>query len=218
MESGNAGLAILPNDGALVAAVLPCFASRITVDPGDRTMDSAGTTADDGHLWQALAAGRPEAFARLMDEHGARLLGQALAVSGNRTVAEDAVQDVLLTLVQRPALLTGVAQPLAYLARMVRNRTIDILRREPGPMAVDANAVWVVPPDPGGAETAISINAALAQLPAEQREVVVLKAIHGLTFAAIAEATGVPANTVASRYRYALEKLTTVLKDLSHEP
>jgi len=48
-------------------------------------------------------------------------------------------------------------------------------------------------------------------LPDEQREVVIMKIWGGLTFAQIAGAIGISANTVASRYRYAIERLETVL-------
>jgi RNA polymerase sigma-70 factor (ECF subfamily) len=60
----------------------------------------------------------------------------------------------------------------------------------------------VDPPELGG-----RIERALAALPLEQREVIALKVDAGLTFAEIAEVTGVSPNTAASRYRYALEKL-----------
>ena len=52
---------------------------------------------------------------------------------------------------------------------------------------------------------------ALAELPDEQREAVVLKVWGGLTFAEIAQSVGAPLNTVAARYRYGLEKLSGLL-------
>ena len=55
------------------------------------------------------------------------------------------------------------------------------------------------------------VERALGELPGEQREVVVLKIWAGLTFSQIAEALGESANTVASRYRYGLEKLAVLL-------
>jgi RNA polymerase sigma-70 factor (ECF subfamily) len=55
------------------------------------------------------------------------------------------------------------------------------------------------------------VNRALEELPEEQREVVVMKLWGGLTFAEIGEAVGVPANTAATRYRYALEKMGGML-------
>jgi RNA polymerase sigma-70 factor (ECF subfamily) len=49
------------------------------------------------------------------------------------------------------------------------------------------------------------------------REVVVLKIWGGLTFEKIAETLGIPLNTAASRYRYALEDLRSALKGVANE-
>jgi RNA polymerase sigma-70 factor (ECF subfamily) len=58
----------------------------------------------------------------------------------------------------------------------------------------------------------------LTALPVEQREVVVMKIWGRLTFPQMGEALGISANTAASRYRYALEKLRTQLSmETSHE-
>jgi len=53
----------------------------------------------------------------------------------------------------------------------------------------------------------VAIERALLALPAEQREVVHLKIYEGMTLQEIADATGESINTVASRYRYAIEKM-----------
>ena len=60
-------------------------------------------------------------------------------------------------------------------------------------------------------EERLAIQAALLALPAEQREVVHLKVFEGLTFQEIAEFTDESIHTIASRYRYALEKMRAVL-------
>ena len=60
------------------------------------------------------------------------------------------------------------------------------------------------------------IEAALQRLPAEQREVLVLKIWNELTFEQIAETLGIPPNTAASRYRYALAALRKELKPACH--
>jgi RNA polymerase sigma-70 factor (ECF subfamily) len=57
----------------------------------------------------------------------------------------------------------------------------------------------------------IAIERALRALPPEQREVVHLKAFDGMTFQEIADATGESINTIASRYRYAMEKMRAQL-------
>jgi RNA polymerase sigma-70 factor, ECF subfamily len=56
------------------------------------------------------------------------------------------------------------------------------------------------------------LQAALLELPEEQREVVVLRIWSGMTLAEVADLSGVSLNTAASRYRYALEKLRERLK------
>jgi RNA polymerase sigma-70 factor (ECF subfamily) len=58
------------------------------------------------------------------------------------------------------------------------------------------------------------VQAAMEQLPVDQREVLTLKIWGDLTFRAIAETLGEPLNTVASRYRYALEALRKVLEEI----
>ena len=63
------------------------------------------------------------------------------------------------------------------------------------------------------AERHAMIEAALDQLPGDQREVVVMKVWGGLTFAQIAQALDIPLNTAASRYRYALARLETELSN-----
>ena len=60
----------------------------------------------------------------------------------------------------------------------------------------------------------LALDAAIRALPPEQREVIHLHVFEGLTFKEVALATGEPANTVASRYRYALEKLRLSLLGL----
>jgi RNA polymerase sigma-70 factor (ECF subfamily) len=63
----------------------------------------------------------------------------------------------------------------------------------------------------------LALEAALRELPAEQREVVHLKAFEGLTFQEISELTAESINTVASRWRYAMEKLRVVLARGGHD-
>jgi RNA polymerase sigma-70 factor (ECF subfamily) len=57
------------------------------------------------------------------------------------------------------------------------------------------------------------IESAVRELPYEQREVFLLRQLQGLAFNEIAEVVGIPANTVKSRMRYALERLQRSLRD-----
>ena len=63
----------------------------------------------------------------------------------------------------------------------------------------------------GNQEQVLMLQKALRDLPEEQRETVFLRIWSGMTLLEIADATETPLNTVASRYRYALEKLRRCL-------
>jgi RNA polymerase sigma-70 factor (ECF subfamily) len=62
-------------------------------------------------------------------------------------------------------------------------------------------------------EAGLEVERALRELPPEQREVVIMRIWGEMTLSEIATVLDVPANTVASRYRYALDKLRTTLKE-----
>ncbi len=76
---------------------------------------------------------------------------------------------------------------------------------------LETHVVWLEHRS-GNREASLSLQAALSDLPEEQREVVLMRIWSGMTLEEVATATGVPLNTVASRYRYALEKLRERLK------
>ena len=71
--------------------------------------------------------------------------------------------------------------------------------------------------DPDAAEFARRVQRALDDLPPDQRSVAHLKLWQGLTFEEIASVQGIPLNTAASRYRYAIEKLRSLLRPLYEE-
>jgi RNA polymerase sigma-70 factor (ECF subfamily) len=107
---------------------------------------------------------------------------------------------------------------VAYLYTCVRGAAMD-LGRSQRRRTIRESALTT--PDPAPVEPAVesaqrnaAIEAALADLPADQREVVVMRLWGGLTFAQIGQALHIPLPTAASRYRYALQRLET---DLSQE-
>ena len=94
----------------------------------------------------------------------------------------------------------------------VRSISLDLLRRDSRRARREANAVAdseqsVAPQFETDNETQQALALALDLLPAEQREVLVMKIWNELTFAEIATALGISQNTAASRYRYALGAL-----------
>ena len=166
-------------------------------------------------LLAALAAGKAEAYAALYDRMAERLLRVAMAILQDRAEAEDAVQDVFMNLVRHRERFGRVVDLEAYVFAVLRHaagdrlekRRVEMGRLRRLPMAVATADVATV-----GMGEAEDLRAALGALPAEQREIVALKIDAGLTFAQIGEIVRISPNTAASRYRYALEKLRSLLE------
>ena len=140
----------------------------------------------------------------LYQKHGDALAAYACCCGLDFAAAEDAVQQVFLKLLRRDT--PTPRMPVAYLYRAVRNASLNLRRNrrfETDPVEPEK---WFVR-DRGAPEEILALQTALRELPEEQREVVFLRVWSGLTLQEIADATNVPMNTMASRYRYALQKL-----------
>jgi len=148
--------------------------------------------------------------------HGPKLLLCARQWTRSLADAEDVVQDAFVRFWRNQRQLGG--EPLALVLTSIRRASFDLARREFRRAAreelaetrPDDAAPWFETPLEGE-DRRRAIEAALRRLPAEQREVLVLKIWGELTFAQIAEKLDTPLNTVASRYRYALNALRSEL-------
>jgi RNA polymerase sigma-70 factor (ECF subfamily) len=187
-------------------------------------MELLMSMADGDPLIQCLTEGRSEAFSALYDRFGGSLFQVALAMLGSRPDAEDAVQDVFVSLVRARQRLAGVENLRAYLFATLRHAALKVSagRKWPSAPASHSRGQWDVPdlslvpaPESGSValDRSVQLEQALRRLPAEQRELVALKIDGGLTFAEIASLLGISPNTAAGRYRYALEKLRDALKE-----
>lgn len=140
------------------------------------------------------------------------LYGRALSLSHNE--AEDVLQETFLVLMQRAK---PPEQPLHYCLRSFRNRAINYRRSLWRRLTRELESHrWF---ERGEAETPQERAAmrCLAELPVEQREVIVLKIWHQYTFETISGLLGVSPNTVAGRYRYGLQKLRACMKGINYE-
>jgi RNA polymerase sigma-70 factor (ECF subfamily) len=183
----------------------------------------------DEKLMRRFQAGDARAFETLVRRHRSALWNFLLRHVGDRARAEDLLQDTLLRAVKASGEWVDRAKVTTWLFTIARNLATDEVRRavhrraEPldgrggdAPAPIDRVAADDPPPD-AAAEGALlrpRLEAALAALPAEQREVFLLREQGGLGFREIAEVTGVPENTVKSRMRYALEGLRRTLATL----
>jgi RNA polymerase sigma-70 factor (ECF subfamily) len=160
-----------------------------------------------------LAEGDPSALEKLYDEFATQLYAYALGMISRPDAAEEAVQELFLMLVKRRGRLGHVHSARAYIFAMLRNAIWRRLRRKTsGELGVDPIVIFDRSAPCALPEGAITdIEAALMNLPPKQKEVVMLKVYQNMTFPEIARVTGVSTNTVNSQYRYALERLRSLL-------
>ena len=148
--------------------------------------------------------------------------------------AEDILQDVFYELVEAYRLMKPIEQAGAWLFRVARNRIIDRFRKrrpEAAPITGSAEEEgeafpWeeLLPSPDAGPEAAFArailmeeIDAALDELPEEQREVFIAHELEGRSFNDLAAATGVRVNTLLSRKHYAVLFLRRRLRAIYDE-
>jgi RNA polymerase sigma-70 factor (ECF subfamily) len=160
----------------------------------------------------------------IYDAHATALFAFLLNLTRSEAEARDLVQDVFVKLATRPSLLDGVRDARPWLLRLAHRQMLDAVRRRGAhDCAIESASREMelfVPAecDPEADAFRAAVARAMAELPADQRAVVHLKIWEDLTFAQIAGALDIPANTAASRYRYAIDKLEALLRPLHDEP
>ena len=164
--------------------------------------------------------GSKDALRRIYEKYKDDLLGLAITLLRDKSVAEDIVHDVFVSFAQTTGTyhLSGTLK--GYLSTCVANRARDRNRLRSGQDAgLDVVEALGSNPD-GPMEHAIGseesgwLKDLLDRLPCEQREVIVLHLHQGIRFREIAGALGISINTIQSRYRYGLEKLRLILNSV----
>jgi RNA polymerase sigma factor (sigma-70 family) len=150
----------------------------------------------------------------------------------DRGDAEDVLQDVFYELVEAYRLMKPIEQVTAWLYRVARNRITDLFRRKKREVPGSEPAVgtengqelqWedLLPSPDAGPESAYArsvlleeLDAALDELPEEQREVFIGHELAGYSFKELAAQTGVSVNTLLSRKHYAILHLRQRLQSI----
>lgn len=143
--------------------------------------------------------------------------------------AEDVLQDVFYELIAAYRMMKPMEQVTAWLYRVARNRITDLFRRQKAvslndPIADDDESLAFedLLPTPDAGPDAIyarnllleALDAALDELPANQREVFVAHELLGRSFKELSEETGVSVNTLLARKRYAVLHLRERLQEM----
>ena len=155
----------------------------------------------------------------LYDRYGEKLYHYLTIRLASADDAEDVLQEVFLRLARYSIRWKFIRNEEPYVFRLARNEANRFLKRKhqnqinpenaPALARVIHDSLVIDCPDRSDKE---SLSLALARLPEEQRQVIVLKFFEELTLKEIAAVCGLSLNTVASRYRYGLSKLKSLLE------
>lgn len=174
----------------------------------------------DAQLLAAHVAGDRQAFGLIVERHRDRLWAVALRTTGDPEEAADALQDALISAFRRADQFRGDAAVTTWLHRIVVNACLDRLRRrnlrpvrplpegdDPGTPVDERDLI-------GQREDQLEIAQALAHLPEEQREAILLVDVEGWSVEEAAQQLGCPAGTVKSRCARGRAKLAARLGHL----
>jgi RNA polymerase sigma-70 factor (ECF subfamily) len=178
----------------------------------------------DEDLMPRIAAEDPIAFEVFYDRHGGAAFSLAYRIVGDRQAAEDVTQEALLSIWRSGARYDRARGSVrAWTLGIVRNRAIDLLRRDAGrapKLAFDSEqalerrpAKELTEAEALRRETALEVRGALSGLPDEQSRVIQLAYFGGFTHSEIARMLNEPLGTIKGRMRLGMDKIRAVLAE-----
>jgi len=173
---------------------------------------------EDRRLVRRFNRGDKEAMRHIYEKYQGDLLKVAAALLQDRSMIEDVLHDVFVSFAQKAGKFRLSGSLKGYLAICVANRARDMNRtrqRQPFCELDRAEAICSNANEPQHAaatgELSQLLTDAMAQLPYDQREIIILRLQSKIKFRQIAKSYGLSVNTIQSRYRYGLEKLRAIL-------
>ena len=179
---------------------------------------------ENQQLVQLVLDGDTQAFNDLVERHQSHAYNLCLRMLGDADAAADVAQDAFISAYKHLPSLRGEFRP--WLMRIVANGCRDVLRSKKRRPSVsldlerdddDTPAMQIADTSDGPeaalmkSELQITIAGALAEIPDDQREVIILSDIQGLSYQEIADMTGINIGTVKSRLNRARSRLRELL-------
>ena len=172
-------------------------------------------------LQRVAANGDVEAFRALFQSYAPRVKSYMMRQGADPRTAEELAQETLLTVWRKAALYSDdKGSATTWIFTIARNLRIDRLRKEVAWQPLPENNDEEPSPEPtpdeelSERERSEKVRSVLAELPADQSEVVTLAYVEGLSHSEIAQRLGLPLGTVKSRMRLAYQKIRDALEDL----
>jgi RNA polymerase sigma factor (sigma-70 family) len=196
--------------------------NSVTSDPSASAFAGSTpvSTAWEQGVMTRLVARDDSALGEVYDQYGSFVFGLASRVIGDRTAAEDVVQEVFLGLWNRPDAFDPERGRLrTLLGTMAHRRAVDYVRREEARRRrTERDAALEVTISPDVDEMAMALLAAervreaVDRLPDDQREAIMLAYFGGRTYRQVAEELGIPEGTAKSRMRLGLGRIAEALE------
>lgn len=188
---------------------------------GDHPTGQDASPGDDPgrDLIARVGRGDRDALAALYDRYQAPLFYYLARLAGDRSQAEEILQDTLVAVWKSAASFEGRSTAQTWLLGIARRQAHNALRRRTLPRADVAELEFLAAPDPVPEDAALAsatrteLVAAMARLASAHREVLVLAFVNGLSYAEMARVVGVPEGTIKSRLSNAKRALRALLEE-----
>ena len=181
----------------------------------------------DSQLVELVAQRDAGALEALYDRYGRAAYSLARRILTEETLAQDVVQEVFLSLWRDARRFDpGRGTAATYLLSMTHHRAVDVVRREENLRRWRTSDEGLeLEPDPKArvedeveaSERRAEVRSALAELPAAQREALLLAYFGGYTQREVAALVGVPLGTVKTRMAAGMRKMKEALQDAGRE-
>jgi len=190
---------------------------------------------NDNELVQLYIGGNEESLSILLNRHKRKIFSSIMVVVKNKALAEDIFQDTFFKVIQtlKRGQYSEEGKFLPWVIRIARNLIIDHFRRikkmPPVPVYVNEegeevsvfNTLASDTQDPDNfdetAKFKKSMRSIINELPADQREVVIMRTYYDMSFKEIADVTNVSINTALGRMRYGLLNLKKLIEEKNLE-
>jgi RNA polymerase sigma-70 factor, ECF subfamily len=163
---------------------------------------------DDAAAIQTCRRGDRQAFRHLVEKYQAQAIGHAIGILGNREDALDAVQDAFIDAFQALKRFDVSRSFYPWFYVLLRNRCYKLsasrLRHKTESLE---QAEILEPTETMSYENVLLLERGLRQLDPEDREIITLKHLDGLSYEELSERLGIPAGTIMSRLFHARSRL-----------
>jgi len=186
---------------------------------------------NDTELVQLYVNGKEESLAVLLNRHKGRIFSSIIVVIKDRAMAEDIFQDTFVKVIQtlKRGQYSEEGKFLPWVLRIARNLIIDhyrsIKKMPPIPVYINEDGEEIsvfssIASEPDRSDETLeaskfkrNIRTLISELPADQREVVLMRTYYDMSFKEIADFSNVSINTALGRMRYALINLKKMIEE-----